>query len=573
MMGRTARTAELDTVALAPPMRDGTKGRIALIFAACAMLYVAIGVRLVTLGMADPVAAGGFLVSPQDEVQAARPDIVDRRGEVLATDLATASLYAEPRNIIDVDEAVTLLTGVLPDLDEEELRADLSTDRGFVWLKREIPARTREAVHDLGIPGIGFLTETRRFYPGGRTVGHVVGHVNIDNEGIAGLEKAIDGGGLSALQAVGLARKGRSIAPVRLSLDLRVQHAVRDELTRAMERYKAMASVGVVLDAKTLEVVAMSSLPDYDPNNPAEALDPVRMNRAMTGVFELGSVFKTFTIAAALDAGVVNMSSTVDARYPLQIGKYSIKDFHAKSRVLTVPEVFKYSSNIGTAKVALAMGAERQKAYLRALGMFDAVSSELPETARPLVPPSWPKVTAATVSFGHGLAVTPMHAAAAAAAVLNGGIYASPTFYPRSEAEMMAVGRRVISQRASLSMRELFALNAAEGSGRRARVPGYNVGGKTGTAEKASKGGYARDKRLNSFLAAFPIDDPKYVVLVVIDEPKPEEGERYATAGMNAAPTVANIISRIGPMLDVAPRFENDDVVERAITVAYQDSE
>lgn len=549
---------------------NGTYGRIILMIAASALLYCAIGMRLVSLGMAEPTVTSTFAVTPQDEVQAARPDIVDRNGEVLATDLATASLYAEPRNIIDVDEAVEALSAALPDLDRAELRKDLSSDRGFIWLKREISARKREEIHNLGIPGVGFLTETRRFYPGGPTVGHIVGHVNVDNAGIAGLEKAIDGDGLNALQAAGLARKGRSLAPVRLSVDLRVQHAVRDELTRAIERYRAIAAVGIVLDAKTFEVVAMASLPDYDPNDPAEALDEKRMNRAMTGVFEHGSVFKAFTIAVALDTGAVRLTDSMDARFPMRIGRHTIRDFHAKSRWLTVPEVFKYSSNIGTAKIALAAGSQAQQAYLKALGFFDRIETELPENARPLVPPRWPDITAATVAFGHGLAVTPMHVAAAGAAVLNGGLYATPTFYPRSAAEAMASARRVVSPAASAAMRELFALNAAEGSGRRARVPGYNVGGKTGTAEKPTAGGYSRNKRLNSFLAAFPIDDPQYVVLVVIDEPKPEEGQTAATAGLNAAPTVANIVSRIGPMLAITPRFEDDDAVARAIRVAYQ---
>ncbi|MCF3936438.1 penicillin-binding protein 2 [Acuticoccus sp. M5D2P5] len=550
---------------------QGARGRIALVILACVGIYAVIGARLVTLGMAPAEAHDGLLFSPQDDVQAARPDIVDRNGEVLATDLATASLFAEPRNIIDVDEAVEKLTSVLPELDIESLRASLSTDRGFIWLKREISALKREQVHNLGLPGIGFLSETKRFYPGGRAVGHIVGHVNVDNAGIAGLEKAVDGSGLMALQAAGLARKGRALAPVRVSVDLRAQHAVRDELSRAMERYRSIAAVGIVLNARTLEVVAMSSLPDYDPNHPAEALEKPRMNRALAGVFELGSVFKTFTMAMGLDAGVINLNSTMDARYPLRLGRFTIKDFHAKSRVLTIPEVFKYSSNIGTAKVALMLGAERQKAYLKAFGMFDRLETELPEAARPLVPSRWPDVTAATVSFGHGLAVTPMHAAAAAAAMVNGGIFAAPTFYPRSEAETMQIGRRVISAEASDKMRRLLKLNAEEGSGRRAQVPGFDVGGKTGTAEKAVAGGYASDRRLNSFLAAFPIDDPQYVVLVVLDEPKPEEGQYAATAGLNAAPTVANIISRIGPMLNVTPRFNDNDDVARAMTVAYQD--
>ncbi|MEM0908370.1 MAG: penicillin-binding transpeptidase domain-containing protein [Pseudomonadota bacterium] len=283
-------------------------------------------------------------------------------------------------------------------------------------------------------------------------------------------------------------------------------------------------------------------------------------------------MFKAFTLATALDTGAVSLSDMVDARFPMKIGRFTINDFHAKSRWLSVREVFKYSSNIGTAKIARAVGKERQQAYLKALGMFERVETELAEGARPLLPRRWPDVTAATVSYGHGMAVTPMHAAVAAAAILNGGVYAPPTFYPRSTAETERIARRVVKPETSLKMRELFHLNSQEGSGRRARVPGYNVGGKTGTAEKAVKGGYASDKRINSFLAAFPIDEPHYVTLVVLDEPKPEEGELAATAGLNAAPTVANIISRIGPMLGVRPRFDDTvDSVTRAIEVAYQE--
>ncbi|MEM6847548.1 MAG: penicillin-binding protein 2 [Pseudomonadota bacterium] len=539
------------------PHDDGARGRIILIILVFVAIYGVLGTRLVTLGLTPAAAVAGPAPSPLDDIQAARPDIIDRNGEVLATDLVRASLYAEPRNILDVDEAVEKLTTVLPEFDPRSLRRDLSSDRGFTWLKREISAAQRERVHDLGIPGLGFLSETRRFYPGGSSVGHIVGHVNIDNAGIAGLEKTIDGQGLQALQSLGLARKGQSMAPVELTIDLRVQHAVRDELLRAKARYKAKAAVGIVLNAKTMEVVAMSSLPDYDPNRPAQSLDEKRMNRAMTGVFELGSIMKTFTLAMALDSGVANLNDRVDARTPLVIGKHRIRDFHAKNRILTVSEVFKYSSNIGTARLAMLVGQERQRAYLKRLGMMNRMPSELPEGARPLVPQRWPKVTVATVSFGHGMSVTPMHAAVAGAAVLNGGVIAPPTFYPRSEAEMANVATRVISPRVSAMVRDLFALNAAEGSGRRARVPGYRVGGKTGTAEKVVRGVYADDKRLNSFLAAFPMDDPQFVTLVVIDEPQPAEGEEFATAGWNAAPTTANIISRIAPMLSVRPHFDD----------------
>lgn len=551
--------------------RDGAKGRLLLVIFAVVLVYGAIGGRLVALGMAPPPEDEGVHLTPQDSVQAARPDLVDRNGEVLATDLATASLYAEPKNIVAIDDAVEKLSALLPELDVAALRRSLSSGKGFVWLKREISAQRREAIHDAGIPGVGFLTETRRFYPGGASVGHIVGHVDIDNQGTAGIEKAIDSTGLGALQAAGLARKGRSMAPVELSIDLRVQHAVRDELVRAMERYRAIAAVGIVLNARTFEVLAMSSLPDYNPNNPAEALEKLRMNRAVAGVYELGSAMKTLTLAMGLDSGAWSMKDSIDARYPLRIGRFTIRDFHAKSRWLTVPEVFEYSSNIATSKMALKVGAQRQQAYLKSFGMFDRLTTELPESARPIVPPRWPDITAATVSFGHGLAVTPMHLAAATAAIVNGGVFADPTFFPRSEAEMMDVGRRVISADTSAKMRELLLLNATSGSGKRAQVPGYNVGGKTGTAEKAAKGGYDTTKRLNTFVAAFPMENPEYAVLVMLDEPKPEEGQHAATAGLNTAPTVGNIIARIGPMLAIEPRFEAASKVKRAVDVAFRD--
>ncbi len=542
-----------------------SRGRIVLAMLVFVAVYGVIGGRLVALGL-TPEPTEVVRQSAADAVQAARPDIVDRNGEILATDLTTASLYAEPRRIIDPDEAVEALATVLPELGTAKVRRQLASDAGFIWLRREITARERQAIHDLGIPGIGFLTENRRFYPGGATAGHVVGHVNVDNQGIAGLEKHIDGNGLAALQAVGLARTGKEMEPVRLSVDLRVQHAVRDELARAMERYRAKAAVGIVLDADTAEVMAMVSLPDYDPNDPAGSLDEDRMNRATAGVFELGSVMKAFTTAMALDSGRVTLASRFDASAPIRIGGFTIDDYRGKRRVLSMPEVFIYSSNIGTAKMALHAGMDRQWAFLERLGMMERLSSELPEMARPIKPSRWTELTATTVSFGHGMSVTPMHAAVGAAAILNGGWLMEPTFFPRTLAEARAEAVRVVSPETSAAMRELFWLNGKKGSGRSAQVPGYRVGGKTGTAEKVVNGRYDGDKRLNSFLAAFPMDDPRYVVLVVLDEPQREPGKPFATAGWNAAPTTANVIARIGPMLRVPPRF---DAPETPLLVSY----
>ncbi|TYC51724.1 penicillin-binding protein 2 [Rhodobacterales bacterium] len=536
---------------------SAVKSRVYVAMLAFACVYVAIAGRLVLLAETEASASTAW-ISAQDSVSASRPDLLDRNGEILATDIKTSSLYAEPRRILDVDEAVEGLTRILPDLNEKVVRHRLESGAGFVWLKRELTPQKAEQVHNLGLPGIGFLSENQRFYPGGPTAGHIVGSTNVDNQGISGIEKYIDDEWLSELQALGFA-SDRSIEPVRLSVDLRVQHVVRDELVKAMERYKAIAAAGIVLDAKTGEVVAMSSLPDYDPNDRSQALEKSRLNRATGGVFEMGSVFKSFTVAMALDSGAVSINDSFDATRPIRAAGRTITDFHGKNRILSVPEIFIYSSNIGTAKMMLATGVARQKEFLTRLHLTERLKTELPENAAPLLPPKWNELAAMTISFGHGISVTPMQTAVAAAAILNGGTLLPPTFLPRSQEEVKTLGTQVVSPDVSRMMRYLFRLNVLSGSGRRADVPGYTVGGKTGTAEKIENGRYVSNKRRNSFLSAFPMDDPRYVVLVVVDEPKPEHDGIGATAGLNAAPTVGAIIRRSAPMLGVMPRFGKGD--------------
>lgn len=536
---------------------SAVKSRVYLAMVAFACVYAAIAGRLVYLAQMDEAPSRAW-ISAQDSIAASRPDLIDRNGEILATDIKTASLYAEPRRVIDVDEAVEGLTRVLPELDESLVRRRLESGAGFVWLKREMTPDKAEEVHDLGLPGVGFLSENQRFYPGGPTAGHIVGAVNVDNQGLSGIEKYVDDQWLGDLQSIGFAA-GRSMEPVRLSVDLRVQHVVRDELVKAMDRYKAIAAAGIVLDAKTGEVVAMSSLPDYDPNDRAEALERDRLNRATGGVFEMGSVFKAFTTAMALDSGSVTINDSFDATRPIRAAGRTITDFHGKNRILSVPEIFIYSSNIGTAKMMLATGVARQKEFLGRLHLTKRLQTELPENAAPLLPPKWNELAAMTISFGHGLSVTPMQTAVAAAAMVNGGTLLPPTFMPRTPEEVNGLKKQVISPEVSRMMRYLFRLNVLSGSGRRADVPGYTVGGKTGTAEKIENGVYVNNKRRNSFLSAFPMDDPRYVVLVVIDEPKPEREGIGATAGLNAGPTAGSIIRRSAPMLGVMPRFGKGD--------------
>ena len=537
--------------------QDQMRNRIMLAVAAFAVAYLIIIVRLAMFGITDAGPVGAFN-DPNAGVATSRPDLVDRNGEILATDIKMASLYAEPRNILDPDEATELITSVLPDLDATALRKKLTGEAGFVWVKREITPTQRKQIHDLGIPGVGFLSENRRFYPGGPAAAHIVGLVNVDNQGIAGLEKYVDDRWLSDLHLAGFAR-GEDLRPVKLSVDLRVQHVLRDELLGAIERYQAIAATGIVLNAQTGEVLAMVSLPDFDPNDPVDAHKPDRLNRMSAGAFEVGSIFKSFTFAMALDSGAVSLEDKIDATRAIQIGRFTINDFHGKHRVLTVPEVFIYSSNVGSARMALKVGGVRQKAYLDRLGLTRRVKTDLPEVAMPIVPKKWSELTTMTVAFGHGIAVTPLQVAVADAALVNGGRLIPPTFLARSPEVAASLGEQVVSRETSDAMRYLLRLNVEKGSGKRAAVPGYRVGGKTGTAEKVENGRYSATKRLNSFLAAFPMDDPKFVVLVVLDEPKAEKQGGGTTAAANAAPTVAAIVRRAAALLGVEPR-EADEV-------------
>lgn len=539
------------------------KSRVMIaMFCFCAF-YVVIGGRLVQYGMADDQATAS--IPRADMLLASRPDLVDRNGEILATDIRTVSLYAEPRRIVDADEAIERLQTVLPDLDIRTTHRKLSSDSGFQWLRRQLTPKQQADIMALGIPGIGFRPEKRRFYPGGTTASHIVGHVNVDNRGIAGMEKYLDSQGLADLFDLGMT-VDEEMEPVALSVDLRVQHIVRDELAAAMERYDAIAAGAVVLDIHTGEVVAMSSLPDYNPNIPSQALEKDRMNRMSAGTYEMGSTFKTFTTAMALDSGRVRMADSFDASRPIRIGGHTISDFHGKHRVLSVPEIFIYSSNIGTAKMAEVVGVQGHQEFLTRLGLLTRMQTELPEVAMPLQPREWKQINSITISFGHGVTTTPLQTAVAAAALMNGGKLIQPTFLPRTEAEAMAHAVQVVNPQTSADMRELFRLNSLEGSGRRADVEGFRVGGKTGTAEKVVNGRYSSSVRFNAYLAAFPMDAPQYVVLVVIDEPKPEEGQHAATAGLNAAPTVSAIIRRSASLLGVQPKYGRDG---SAMLVSY----
>jgi cell division protein FtsI (penicillin-binding protein 3) len=546
------------------------KARLGLAIFAFAAIYSVIALRLVMFAAVSD-GHGARRSVGADAVATSRPDILDRAGQILATDVKTPSLFAEPRKIIDVDEAVELLTAVLPDLDATEVRERLSSKRGFVWLKREITPQQQGEIHRLGLPGVGFLTENKRVYPNGPVVSHEIGHVNIDNQGIAGIEKWLDGQGLAALHMAGLTTD-QVQRPVKLAVDLRVQFALREELIAAREKFKAIAAAGIIADVNTGEIVALASEPDYDPNNPREANDPTRLNRLTTGVYEMGSTFKALTLAMALDSGKVSLSSTFDARMPLRYGKFEIHDFHAEKRVLSVPEIFTYSSNIGAARMALAIGVEGHKAFLGKLGQLDRLRTELPESAEPLLPKHWGELNTVTIAFGHGLAVAPLQAVMGVSALVNGGKLIPPTFLKRDQLEADKLAKRVIKPETSDKMRFLMRLNVEKGTATRANVAGYYVGGKTGTSEKVVGGRYSKTKVLTSFTAILPADKPRYQLLIMLDEPQGSpETHGYATSGWNAVPVGAKVIERVAPLLDIPPRFELPKA-DQMLTVSAKES-
>ena len=531
-----------------------SRNRYRLACLAFALSFLAIAVRLVTLGFAAVEPGYGGIHDISTTVH--RPDILDRNGRLLATDIKGATLYADPAKVIDRDELVEQVASVLPDINTAELREKLKNGKRFVAIKRELTPKQQAEIYELGQAGLGFIEEYRRVYPMGATASHVVGHVNVDNKGLAGIEKFIDDNPQLAMSAPENAVGGEAVT---LSLDLGVQHVLREELINAITTYRAKAAAGVVIDVQSGEVVAMVSLPDYDPNYREQALDKDRLNRMNSGVYELGSVFKVFTLAAALDGGSATMRSSYDASQPIRVGRFTIEDFHGKKRRLTVPEIFIYSSNIGAAKAALDLGIERHKAFLGKVGLLSRLSTEIGATAEPLIPSPWGRLNTITIAYGHGLSVTPLQLATATLPLVNGGFAVNPTFLPRTRAAGLKQSPSVLKPATSHSMLQLMRLNVLKGTGKRAEAEGYRVGGKTGTAEKVVGRSYEGSALLNSFLATFPTDAPEYVVLVTIDEPKRvPESHNEATAGVNAAPTVGKIVARIAPILGVAPKLVGD---------------
>ncbi len=509
--------------------------------------FVAISVRLVELTVFGPGSRPliAHVASAAPSV-VNRADIIDRNGVILATSLPSASLYADPRDVMNAGEAATKLVKVLPNLNHGEILAKLDSGSRFVWLSRNLTPNQQYQVNKLGIPGLAFRHEERRVYPQGREAAHILGLTDIDGNGIAGIEKHFSDALTNAATAL------------QLSVDIRIQSLLRRELMGSMAEFNARGAAGAVLDAQTGEVLAMVSLPDFDPNQPATMLGDAGFNRVTKGVYEMGSTFKLFTTAMALDSDTVNLKDGYDASEPIRIARYTINDYHGENRWLSVPEILVYSSNIGSARMAMDIGAKVQKFYLDRLGLLHPSDVELPEIGQPQTPRRWGDISTMTVSYGHGISVSPLQIAGATTALVNGGIR-RPVSLIKHRGLEAPEGERVLSTKTSDQMRSLMAQVVRDGTGKNAAVTGYRVGGKTGTAEKQVNGRYAEKALISSFVGAFPMNDPRYVLIAMLDEPKGTKRTLdYATGGWVAAPVVGRMISAMGPMLGLMPERGTD---------------
>ena len=527
--------------------------RMLAVAAALAVATLAVAGQLLRLGTADFGDTNMASAEPINQ-SFSRPDIVDRDGRIIATDVAANSLFADPALVFDRDEVAEKLSHALPGIDRDELRAQLADrNRRFVWIRRGLAPIEAQRVHDLGLPGLAFRRELKRVYPSGSLLGHIVGQVNPDNRGISGIEHFIDESG-SAEPVHGAVTS--SAPPVRLSIDLGVQHAVLDELTKAVARYRATGAAGLVMDASSGEIVAAASWPPIDPNVPGSIPDKDKPDRLQGGVYELGSMFKALTIAMSLDAGLATLDKVYDVTRPLTFGRFEITDLHSLGRPLSVRDIFIHSSNVGAAMMAMEAGNSRQLVFLARMGLTEPIRTEAGPVAPPLLPQRWGNVETATIAFGHGIAVAPLQFTAVMASLVNGGHRVTPTFLARPAGSDVP-GEVVIKPATSAAIRELMRLNVtmAHGTGRRAEVEGYRVGGKTGTAEMPGKGGYKEKSVISSFVSALPMDRPRYIMLVSLFEPQPEKGKSHGiTAGLNAAPVTAAIVERVAPILGVLPR-------------------
>jgi cell division protein FtsI (penicillin-binding protein 3) len=550
--------------ALREKARGRAEFRLVILCASFVIAFGAIGARMGLMAATEPVEPRARASGA--EIIAQRADITDRNGRILATNMTTHALYAHPKVMVDPKGTAAQLAAIFPDLDATALERRFTDGRSFVWIRRVLSPEQMQQVHDIGDPGLLFGPREMRLYPNGTLAAHVLGGSSFGAEGVhsaeiigtAGIEKALD---------ARLRDPAQAGTPLSLSLDLSLQATVEEVLGAGMLMLNAKGAAAILMDARTGEILALASLPTFDPNdrpNPlvdrtAEPGDSPLFNRAVQGVYELGSTFKIFAVAQAMELGLVGPATLVDANAPMTWGKHRIKEFEGKNYgpLLSVTDVIAKSSNVGTAHIALMIGPLRQQAFLKALGFFDPTPVELVEApgARPLIPRRWPEIVTITTSYGHGMSASPMHLAAAYAAIANGGVMVKPTLLKR---EGTTTGVRVMGEETAREAIAMLRRVVTEGTASLGEVPGYEVAGKTGTADKPRKsGGYYDDKVINTFAAMFPASNPQYVLVVTLDEPMDTTlSEPRRTAGWTAVPVAAEIIRRTAPLMGLRPKLE-----------------
>lgn len=522
------------------------RSRLMVVNAVCLAIFAVVFIRVGDLTMMQtPSEPTAEFVSVDDQPFHERADIVDRNGVLLATTLQVASLYADPKLIDNKDFIARELETILK---MDNVKSKLDRKGRFVWIKRGLTPDEHYAVNALGEPGLGFRMETRRFYPQGNLAAHLVGFTDVDGKGLGGIELQYDN------------QLSKGAEPLSLAMDIRVQHALHKALRDQMRTFHAKAATGGVIDIETGDIVAAVSLPDFDPHHVGRASADSKFNRFSLGVYEMGSTFKLFSTANFLEVTGKPFSTSLDASKPLKVGRFTINDFHAQKRVMTVPEVFIHSSNIGSALMGREIGTERMKQFYGDLGFLDKIDVDFPSLGTPLVPSHWRDINTLTASYGHGIAVTPLHVLKAAATIANGGIVDNLSFTMR-ERKADPIQSRVLSAATAHKMRQLLRLNVLDGSGQKADVAGYIVGGKTGTSEKASGGGYDHKKLLSSFVGVFPAHAPRYAILAILDEPQGTKASYgYATGGWTAAPVVGDVVADMVRILGIPPVTEEPNL-------------
>ncbi len=497
-------------------------------------------------------------ISRNEDDPVIKADILDRNGEIIATSVVTASCYADPSVILDINEASEILSKMPGFPTKDKIKQKLKDrNKHFVWISRHVAPKLQQDILDLGIPGIFFKKDYKRIYPQGELFSHVVGCTDIDGNGICGIEKKFNNE---------LITNSISERNLRLSLDMRIQAIIHEELKNAVEKYKAIGGNAIVMNMKG-EIISMVSLPDFDPNNLRQE-DVVSMfNRNTLGAYEPGSTFKILNISIALEKGTAKINSMFDATTPIRIGRFFIKDFKGKNRALSLAEAFVFSSNIAAVKISQTFGPSVQKEFMKKFGILDRVSLEIPEIGSPIVPSNWCEASSWTISYGYGVSVSPIQLLTAVSSIVNNGNKIHPTLiYGRSfnENSQQMMNHKVVSNEVSSIVRELMRAVVKFGTAKKANVEGCEIFGKTGTAYKISKKGYGSDKnraRITTFLGGFPKNNPKYMIIVMLDDPKPIEGTYgYSTAGWNAAPTAGQILKRIVPLLNDDPEEEESEL-------------